>query len=161
VWWALKYTGKQGELTVKALQKREAGLATSWDENAELITEVGFLNPLPGMKKKAREEGGETHLEIKEEQVKEAIYTQSIKKALGPDKINFKIISLVWKWDAKRIVALVGSTIRLGHHLKEWKIVTGVVIPKPGKPDYSQAKAYRVIALENSLGKSGRKSGSN
>jgi hypothetical protein len=53
------------------------------------------------MKKKAREEGGGTHLEIKEEEVKKAIYTQSVKKAPGPDKINFKKIRLLWEWDAK------------------------------------------------------------
>jgi hypothetical protein len=103
------------------------------------------------MKKKARQEGGKTHLENQEEEVKEAIYTQSVKKAPGPNNINFKIIRLLWEWNAKRIVALVRATIQLGHHPKKWKVVTGVVIPKPEKPDYSQAKAYRVIALKNCL----------
>jgi hypothetical protein len=36
---------------------------------------------------------------------------------------------------------------------KEWKTATGVVILKPGKTDYQLPKAYRVIALQNCLGK--------
>ena len=34
-----------------------------------------------------------------------------------------------------------------------WKTARGVAIPKPGKPDYGVAKAYRVISLLNCLGK--------
>jgi hypothetical protein len=90
VWRALKYTGQQEQLTVKALQKWEGGLATSWNEKAQLIKEIGFPKPLPGMKKKAKEVAEETYLEITEEEVKEAMYTQSVKKVPGPDKINFK-----------------------------------------------------------------------
>ena len=39
------------------------------------------------------------------------------------------------------------ACIRLGHHPKLWKTAKGVVIPKPGKPDYSKVRAYRVISL--------------
>jgi hypothetical protein len=62
VWMALKYTGKQGELTVKDLQKQEGGLATSWNEKAELKKEVRFPKLLPGTKKQGKEEGGETFM---------------------------------------------------------------------------------------------------
>jgi len=40
-----------------------------------------------------------------------------------------------------------GVCIRLGHHPEPWKTANGVVIPKPGKPDYSKVRAYRVISL--------------
>jgi hypothetical protein len=43
--------------------------------------------------------------------------------------------------------------VNYGHHLTCWKQVTGVILKKPGKPDYSAPKAYRVIALLNCLGK--------
>jgi hypothetical protein len=98
VWRALKYTGKQEELTVKALQKCEVGLATSWNKKSKFKKEVGFPKPLPGMKMKAKDEGGETYLEITEEEVKEAIRTQSIRNVPGPDKIDFKIIRLLWEY---------------------------------------------------------------
>jgi hypothetical protein len=64
---------KQGKLPVKAWQKHSGGLVTSWDQKVELIKEVELPNLLPGIKKKVREEGEETHLEIQEEEVKEAI----------------------------------------------------------------------------------------
>jgi hypothetical protein len=44
-------------------------------------------------------------------------------------------------------------TFRLGIHPRVWKEAKGVVIPKPNKPDYGVAKAYRVITLLNCLGK--------
>ena len=44
-------------------------------------------------------------------------------------------------WDPK------GKDIRVGHHPKLWKMAMGVVIPKPGKPDYSKVRAYRVMSL--------------
>jgi hypothetical protein len=40
-----------------------------------------------------------------------------------------------------------------GYHPVCWKKVTGVILKKPGKPDYSVSKAYRIIALLNCLGK--------
>ena len=50
------------------------------------------------------------------------------------------------------MVALIRTHIRLGVHPDSWKVARGVAIPKPGKDDYSAAKAYRVISL-NCLGK--------
>jgi len=43
--------------------------------------------------------------------------------------------------------------IRLGYHPTAWKSARGIVIPKPGKPDYGRVRAYRVISLLYSLGK--------
>jgi hypothetical protein len=43
--------------------------------------------------------------------------------------------------------------VNYSHHLTCWKQATGVILKKPGKPDYSAPKAYRVIALLNCLGK--------
>ena len=50
-------------------------------------------------------------------------------------------------WDTPRIVALIRTHIRLGVHLDRWKVAKRVIIPKPGKDDYSAAKAYRCISL--------------
>jgi len=44
-------------------------------------------------------------------------------------------------------------SFRLGIHPRVWKEAKGVVIPKPNKPDYGVAKAYRVITLLNCLRK--------
>lgn len=42
---------------------------------------------------------------------------------------------------------------RWGEHPRGWKDARGVVIPKPNKPDYRVAKAYRVMSLSNCPGK--------
>ena len=50
-------------------------------------------------------------------------------------------------------MALIRAHIRLGVHPDLRKVARGVVTPKPGKYDYSLAKAYRVISLLSCLGK--------
>jgi len=66
--------------------------------------------------------------------------------APGDDRISAGI-KVFWHWDPKRFVKMVRACIRLGHHPKLWKTAKGVVISKPGKPDYSKDRAYRVISL--------------
>jgi hypothetical protein len=40
-----------------------------------------------------------------------------------------------------------------GHQPQCWRLATTVIIPKPNKPDYTNPKAYRPVALLNCLGK--------
>ena len=65
----------------------------------------------------------------------------------GDDRISADIVKVFWQWDRQHFTQLVRACIRLGHHPKLWKTAKGVVIPKPGKPDYSKVQAYRVISL--------------
>jgi hypothetical protein len=44
---------------------------------------------------------------ITEEDIEKALFEQSIKKALGPDKLNFKALRLLWSWDKAKITALI------------------------------------------------------
>ena len=46
-----------------------------------------------------------------------------------------------------------GPLIDKGYHPKCWRQATGAILAKPGKPDYSIPKAYRIISLLNCLGK--------
>jgi hypothetical protein len=41
------------------------------------------------------------------ELIKKAIFTQSIKKAPGPDRLTFQAIRLLWGWDKPRISTLI------------------------------------------------------
>ena len=45
------------------------------------------------------------------------------------------------------------AIFELDIYLDEWRISTTVVLRKPGKPSYKEPKAYRPIALLNTLGK--------
>jgi len=73
--------------------------------------------------------------------------------APGDDQISAAIIKVFWQWDSDRITQIVRACIRLGHHPELWKTAKGVVIPKPGKPDYSKVRAYRVISLLDVISK--------
>ena len=62
--------------------------------------------------------------------------------APGDDRILAEIVKVFWQWDQQRVTQLVRACIRLGFHPGIWKTAKGVVIPKPGKPDYSKVRAY-------------------
>jgi hypothetical protein len=118
-----------------------------------LIKEEAFPKPLKGVERKAQEKGGGTWKIITDEDIREALFDQSVKKTPGLDRLGFNAIQLLWDWDSRRIITIVKTTFRLGVHPRVWKEVRGVVIPKPNKPDYGVPKAYREITLLNCLGK--------
>jgi len=152
VWQVLRYTKPGGQQTTKALRSRNGEVAESWEEKAELIQAEAFLKPLKGVERKAQEEGGEMWKKITDEDIREALFNQSVQKTPCPDRLEFKAIRLLWDWDSQRIINIVEVSFRLGIHPRVWKEARGVVIPKPNKPDYGVAKAYRVITLLNCLG---------
>jgi len=73
--------------------------------------------------------------------------------APGESGISWKIIKLAWPRADDVITHLFDACLRLGHHPAFWRKAVVVVIPKPGKDDYLQAKAYRPISLIECLSK--------
>ena len=59
---------------------------------------------------------GTAHVKVTEEIVAQALMTQAATKAPGPDRINFRILRMVWDWDKVRITDMVYHAIRLGYH---------------------------------------------
>jgi hypothetical protein len=96
---------------------------------------------------------GSAHTRVTEQAVERALYSQSVKKAPGPDKLPFGSIRLLWKWDNERIVRLTRAAFRTGRHPAVWKRASGVVIGKPGKDNYTKLKAYRSISPLSCKGK--------
>jgi len=141
VWQALRYTKPGGQQTTKALKSRSGEVAESWEEKAELIKEEAFPKPLKGVERKAQEEGGEMWKKITDEDIREALFNQSVQKAPGPDRLGFKAIQLLWDWDSQRIMNIMKVSFRLGIHPRVWKEAKGLVTPKPNKPDYGVTKA--------------------
>ena len=74
-------------------------------------------------------------------------------KTPGPDSITQEIILQAYKAIPVVFYKLYSTLINTGYHPKCWKQATGAILKKPGKPDYSKPKAYRVISLLNCLGK--------
>ena len=74
-------------------------------------------------------------------------------RAGGPSAIPIAVLRALWPAVSERVGALFRAAVRLGHHPRQWRAYLGVVLRKPGKPDYTTPKAYRLIALLETLAK--------
>lgn len=90
---------------------------------------------------------------ITEEEVHGALRGVSSDKAPGPDQITNRVLKVASAWLVPKLASIFTATFRLGYHPSEWKRAITLVLRKQGKPDYSTPKAYRPIALLNSMGK--------
>ena len=86
-------------------------------------------------------------------QIREAVNKSAPNKAPGSDEITNKVLKHTLPIIECHLQALMQASIDLGHFPRAFKETTTIVLRKPGKPDYTKAKAYRPIALENTLGK--------
>ena len=93
------------------------------------------------------------HTNITDLQIERAIASLRGFKASGPDGIPNE----VYKHCAMTLIPYLGrlfrATFSLHYYPELWKISDTVVLRKPGKSDYSTAKAYRPIALLNCMSK--------
>ena len=93
------------------------------------------------------------HQMVTKDVIHKALMTQSTSKAPGPDKINFRILRMIWEWNSNRLIVIVQQSIRLGYQPKRWEKAWGILLEKGGKRDWSLVNSYRVISLLNCLGK--------
>jgi hypothetical protein len=78
------------------LKSRDGVVVESWEDKAELIKEEAFPKPLKGVESKVQEEGGGMWKTITDEDIRLALFDQSVKKAPGPDRLGFKVMRLLW-----------------------------------------------------------------
>jgi len=151
VWRAARYANPRAGMTVEALKDREGKQANTSLEKEEMLRHESFP-PNDGDQYYKLPPAGSAHTRVTEQAVEQALYSQSVKKAPGPDKLSLGAIRLLWRWDKERIVSLTRAAIRTGRHPAVWKRASGVVIRKPGKDDYMKLKAYRSISLLSCMG---------
>ncbi len=72
---------------------------------------------------------------------------QSVKKALGPNIHNFRLLRVLLDWHQDRITPLVTQAIRLQYHPKQWRTAKGVLLEKSNKRDRTLIKSYQDISL--------------
>ena len=85
------------------------------------------------------------------EDVSKALADTSNKSAPGPLGIGYKLLKWAHAASPSRLPHLFNSSIALSYH--PWKEATVIPIPKPNKPDYRLAKAYRPVSLMECCGK--------
>ncbi|KAI0995822.1 hypothetical protein K3495_g12360 [Podosphaera aphanis] len=90
---------------------------------------------------------------ITEAEVEEAIGKLPSDKAPGPDEIPNWLLKECRKTLSKALVELFNGCLSLEYHPTRFKESTTIVLRKPQKPRYDTRKAYRPIALLNTMGK--------
>ena len=92
-------------------------------------------------------------MNITRHQVERAISRLSLYKVAGPDGIPNAVFKYTDYVLIPYLVPLFRASLCLSYYPKGWKTYCTVVLRKPGKPDYRKAKAYRGIALLNTMSK--------
>ena len=87
------------------------------------------------------------------DEIQAAIFESAPGKAPGPDGLTFACLRNAYHAIPDRFHTLFRLVSNTGHHPHCWREATGVIIPKPGKADYTAVKSYRIVSLLNCLGK--------
>jgi hypothetical protein len=90
---------------------------------------------------------------ITPEQIQKAVGKVHPNKAPGPDGITNRVLQKALPEIEKYLLAIMQASLDLSHFPTPLKHTATVVLRKPAKPDYTKSKAYRPIALENTIGK--------
>jgi hypothetical protein len=75
------------------------------------------------------------------------------KSAPGLSGIGWELLKQGWPHMDDLLTNIFTACITLQYHPTHWKEAVVVVIPKPGKSDYSRAKAHRPISLLKTMSK--------
>lgn len=86
-------------------------------------------------------------------EVSEVIRSLALFKAAGADELPNKAIMAGREILVPILTHLFNASLQLQHCPEHFKKSITVALRKPGKPDYSEPKAYRPIALMNTIGK--------
>lgn len=83
----------------------------------------------------------------------QAIASTPPMKVPGPDGIINRALHIIAAQLAPHLTRIYNWNLRLGYCLAHFRQSTTIVLRKPGKDDYTTPKAYRPIALLNTIGK--------
>jgi len=86
-------------------------------------------------------------------QIRLATGKLSAHKAPGPDGIPNVVLKKSIDLIINHLYFIYRAIFELNVYPSEWRVSTTVVLRKPGKPSYEEPKAYRPIALLNTIGK--------
>ena len=151
MWTAARYTTPRPDDSAKTLISGDR-TAITYEDMERMILESAFPEPPPDNGIRAPQ-GGSAYMAIDQPLVGRILAGCSNQSVPGEDRMGAEVVKVLWQWDPERITNLVRLCVQVGTHPEGWKTAKGIVIPKPGKPDYRQVRAHNVIALLDSLGK--------
>jgi hypothetical protein len=151
-WRVARYADPRACMTVEALTDRDGKQANTSLEKEGMLRHESFP-PNGGDQDYGLPPAGSAYTRVTEQAVDRAIFSQSVKKAPGLDKLSFCAIPLLWKLDQERTVRLTSVVICTRRHPAVLKWASSVVICKPGKDNYKKLNAYSSISLLSCMGK--------
>src|SRR5438034_10167142 len=93
---------------------------------------------------------------VSRDEIKEAIFSSSIRKAAESDKISFLILQKAFETIESRFVILYNNLISYDYHSICWREAIDAILKKSNRKA-SLFKSYRVISLLNSMTKTAEK----
>ncbi len=91
--------------------------------------------------------------EITEEEILRATNRTTKDNAPGPDKLPNRVIQMVVREKITLVKRLFQACLDQGVQPDHYKTACMIMLKKPGKSDYTNPGAYRLIALLNTMGK--------
>lgn len=142
--------------TTPFLRKADGSMALTKKDRAQCLVDSFFPPPAAA---NLQNIAGTSYPEpislpsITEEEIFQAVTNAAPNKAPGEDDIPNHIIKLALPTIMPALVWIFNSSITTGYCPKHFRESITVSLCKPNKPDYSIPKAYRPIALLNTMGK--------
>jgi len=148
-----------GKARIPILKFKEGGQEASARTNGEksAVLAKGFFPPKPAVntvqpntKYPKQCQGG---VKITADQIRKQLRKLKPYKAPGPDGIPNVVLTKCTDMLISRLLDIYDTMFERKLMFKPWKTFITVVLRKPGKPRYDAPKAYRPIALLNTLWK--------
>src|SRR5437588_5133072 len=90
---------------------------------------------------------------LEADEISRALSKSSNMSAPGPDQINYQVWKKVNAINPSILLGLLSPLLALGYHPSSLKRANGIVLPKPGKADYSSPASFRIIVLLETVSK--------
>ena len=157
VWEVAKWRHGRKANTIAALRKDNGDLTFEHEEVADLLAQRFFTTDPGDVPLMQHDDPPARPIRpfplITGREVRKCLDGTNNSSAPGESGISWEILKMAWPVIEDHFVTLANACTNIGHHPTEWRKALVVVIPKPGKDDYSQAKSYRPISLLETLSK--------
>ena len=152
IWTVFRYTQPRKSQLSPPLTK-DGAVCTTWLDKVALLRRSLFPDPPPAVLATVTAAPEIPWVTFTPNEISKAIATSAPNKAPGPDGLSFLCIQSAYNAIPDFFYSLYATLGTVGYQPACWREANTVVIPKPNKPDYTNPKAYRPIALLNCLGK--------
>jgi hypothetical protein len=158
IWQAAKYLNPDGSSSfdrIPPLKRADGSATTDQTEQARELLAT-FLPPLPGVIEEEGPRPQRTPLSMARltmEEVERRVFAAQPWKAPGEDGLPAMVWKQVWPAVKERVLILFQTSLDEGVLPAQWRNAKIIPLKKPGKGNYTVAKAWRPISLLSTLGK--------